>query len=58
MLDRPPSPELFYFFKRQFLTHHLCKSRILVDRLRFAENIGKTVRIDVEGNVFHVGARR
>ena len=69
MLDRLPSPELSYFFKRQFLTHHLCKSRIPANGLRFAENespsrvigslrIRNTVRIDVEGNVLHVGARR
>ena len=58
MLDRLPFPEVSYFFKRQLLTHHSCDLRILVDRLRFAESIGKTVRIGVEGNVFHVGARR
>ena len=57
MLDRLPPPELSYFFKRQLLTHHLCKSRIPANRLRFAENespsrvigslrIGKTVRIE------------
>jgi hypothetical protein len=67
MLDSLPSPEVSYLFKRQLLTHHSYESQIPANRLRFAENespsrvigpprMGNTVRIDVEGNVFHVGA--
>ena len=62
MLDSLPSPELSYFFKRQLLTHHSCKSRIPANGLRFAGNespsrvigslrIRNTVRIDAEPDI-------